>query len=101
MVLCHLGFPTEFDNSNANIEIVRLLGHFMSDRGSDGYDIDFQPETDPGTYEQSCNEQLTLNHHCWQNKLNSPVIYTDKKKICLQIIALLDMYYVYIYVYLH
>ena len=81
----------------------------MSDRGSDGYDIDFQPETDPGTYEQSCNEQLTLNHHCCQNKLNSPVIYTDKKKFGLpleswnyqQIIAMLDMYYVYIYVYLH
>jgi len=24
-----------------------ISGHFMSDRGSDGYDIDFQPETDP------------------------------------------------------
>ena len=92
-MLCHPGFLKEVDNSRANIEIVRLLGHFMSDRGSDGYDIDFQPETDPGKYdEQSGNKQLLVSHHCWQNKLNSPVIYTDKKKICLQIIAMLDMY---------
>jgi len=26
---------------------VNIAGHYMSDRGSDGYDIDFQPEDDP------------------------------------------------------